>query len=87
MVADLPWEEADPMRRDLEAQHVDFIPQVAPTTDEQRLGAIGQGASQFVVWTGHSGVEVTLSKESFSQSMETFHEMTRFDHERPAAGE
>jgi tryptophan synthase alpha chain len=73
MVADLPWDEAGPMRRDLEAQQLDFIPQIAPTTSAARLREIGSEASQFVVWTGHSGGEVTLSKESFGRSMEAFH--------------
>ncbi len=73
MIADLPWDESASLRRDLEAQKMDFIPQIAPTTGADRLRAIGQGATSFVVWTGHSGGEMTLSRESFSRAMEAFH--------------
>ena len=63
IVPDLPLEENAPMRADCEAAGLDLIPLVAPTSTDERLAAIGAGASGFaylVSTTGTTGERADL---------------------------
>ena len=72
MVADLPWEESQPLREAIEPKGVPLVPTVAPTTSENRIAMMAEASSSFFVWTGHSGSEVTLSREEFQSSMKRY---------------
>ncbi|MCA9522314.1 MAG: tryptophan synthase subunit alpha, partial [Myxococcales bacterium] len=47
LVVDLPIEESEPLRRELQGAPIDLIQLVAPTTPEPRMGRIAELASGF----------------------------------------
>lgn len=79
MVADLPWDESGRLREALDGAGVPLVPTVAPTTSRERIAMMVRESESFFLWTGHSGGEVTLSREEFAASMSSFREVT----ERP----
>ena len=61
IVVDLPTEEADMLLPYSNAQGLDFIRLVAPTTDDQRLPHVLQGSSGFVYYVAITGITGTRS--------------------------
>jgi tryptophan synthase alpha chain len=65
LVVDLPPEEAGSLLSPLEAQGVDFIPLIAPTTPDARIDRIARTARSFLYYvslTGVTGAEADLDK-------------------------
>lgn len=65
LVVDLPPEEAGSLLAPLEAQGIDFIPLVAPTTPDARIDRIARTARSFLYYvslTGVTGAEADLDK-------------------------
>ena len=65
LVVDLPPEEAGSLLAPLEAQGLDFIPLVAPTTPDARVERIARSARSFLYYvslTGVTGAEADLDK-------------------------
>lgn len=63
LVVDLPFEEADPLRNQAEANGLCFIPLVAPTTPRERMADVLANASGFVYYimvTGVTGVRANV---------------------------
>ncbi len=63
LVVDLPPEEATTLLPLLEANNVDFVPLVAPTTPDARLDRIARSARSFIYYvslTGVTGAEADL---------------------------
>lgn len=56
LVVDLPPEEADSFVTHLHAQHLDFVPLVAPTTPADRVTKIASLASSFIYYVSITGV-------------------------------
>jgi tryptophan synthase alpha chain len=48
IVPDLPFDEADELREACDAEGLDLVPLVAPTTRDERIAQIGAGARGFV---------------------------------------
>jgi tryptophan synthase alpha chain len=67
IVPDLPFEEAAPLRLACDARGLALVPLVAPTTPEERLGAIGAQARGFLYTV--SVVGTTGERASFSQQV------------------
>ncbi len=76
MVTDLPWEEGGELREALRAQHLTLPSAVAPTTTMERFREIAAGSEGFLIWTGHSGGEPTISTEAFDERMVEFRDST-----------
>jgi tryptophan synthase alpha chain len=71
IVPDLPLEEAPPLLEACDAAGVALVPLVAPTTPDERLGAIGERARGFlytVSVTGTTGERESLS-ETFASTV------------------
>ncbi|MBA2663273.1 MAG: tryptophan synthase subunit alpha [Bradymonadaceae bacterium] len=77
MIADLPWDESQGVEQSFAAHGIAIIRSVAPTTSTERFQSMAEGARGFIVWTGHSGGEVTISTESFKAAMAGFHQHTQ----------
>lgn len=56
IVADLPVDEADPLREAASANGVSVVPLVAPTTSPERIGLAAGGAPPFVYGVAELGV-------------------------------
>jgi len=61
IIVDLPSEEADLVAPHAEANGLDIIPLVAPTTDEARLPVVLAGSSGFIYYVSITGVTGTRS--------------------------
>ena len=61
IVVDLPSEEADWLAGPAEANHIDIIRLVAPTTDDARLPHVLRGSSGFVYYVTIAGITGTRS--------------------------
>jgi tryptophan synthase alpha chain len=59
IVVDVPPEEADLLAHDAAAAGLDIIRLVAPTTDDQRLAKVLEGASGFVYYVSITGITGT----------------------------
>ncbi len=58
IIPDLPWEEASPLRKELYARGLSFIPMASPTTTRERLAMLvgeGSGFLYLVSMTGITG--------------------------------
>ncbi|MDR3537575.1 MAG: tryptophan synthase subunit alpha [Acetobacteraceae bacterium] len=64
IIVDLPTEEADLLLPFSDAQGLDFIRLVAPTTDDVRLPHVLQGSSGFVYYVSITGITGTRSASS-----------------------
>jgi tryptophan synthase alpha chain len=64
IIVDLPTEEADLLLPHSNANGLDFIRLVAPTTDDQRLPHVLQGSSGFVYYVSITGITGTRSATS-----------------------
>ena len=67
LVVDLPYEEADELKKYTDERNMDFIFLLAPTSDENRLKLICQKARGFLYYISMTGV--TGSQLSLSQYM------------------
>jgi tryptophan synthase alpha chain len=76
MITDVPWEESQAPRKAFAEEGVALIDTLAPTTSFERFQAIAQGARGFLVWTGHSGGELTISDHDFQLAMAQFRQAT-----------
>ena len=66
IVPDLPLEEAGPVRADLEAEGLDLVPLVAPTTPAERAARIARTARGFLYYvsvTGVTGARASLPED------------------------
>ncbi len=77
MVTDLPWEEGEELRQTLAAKNLVLPAAVAPTTTPERFEQISAGTEGFLVWTGHSGGEPTISENQFDERMREFHSVSK----------
>ena len=59
LVVDLPPEEAGELRRHTDRAGIDFISLIAPTTTDERIRKIAQGASGFLYYISITGVTGT----------------------------
>ena len=59
LVVDLPPEEADDLKQELDKNEIDLIFLIAPTTDEKRITAILKKASGFLYYVAVTGVTGT----------------------------
>ncbi len=64
IIVDLPTEEADLMLPHTNANGLDFIRLIAPTTDDQRLPHVLNGSSGFVYYVSITGITGTRSASS-----------------------
>jgi tryptophan synthase alpha chain len=64
IVVDLPSEEADLIAEDAQANGLDIIRLVAPTTDDKRLPYVLEGSSGFVYYVAITGITGTRSASS-----------------------
>ena len=64
IIVDLPTEEADLMLPHTNANGIDFIRLIAPTTDDQRLPHVLNGSSGFVYYVSITGITGTRSASS-----------------------
>ncbi len=76
MVADLPWDESGDLRARLDTRGLSMLPMVAPTTPTDRIEMMASESETYVIWTGHSGGELTLSRHDFEASMQTLRQHT-----------
>lgn len=65
MVTDLPAEEAQPLRREVEQRQLVLVQTVAPTTTERRFRRLASDAHGVMVWTGHTGAEIAVEHREF----------------------
>lgn len=63
IIVDLPPEEDQDLRAHTEGQGIDMIRLVTPTTDEQRLGTVINGASGFLYYVSITGVTGTAKAD------------------------
>lgn len=63
IVVDLPPEEDAQLRRATEEQNIDLIRLITPTTDEDRLEKLLEGASGFLYYVSITGVTGTASAD------------------------
>ena len=73
IVPDLPLEEAAPLREALDAEGLDLVPLVAPTTPRERAARIAQVARGFVYYvsvTGVTGARAALPEDLRSRVAE-----------------
>jgi tryptophan synthase alpha chain len=56
LVVDLPPEEAGALRAAAKARGLDFVPRVAPTSDEARVALAAEAATAFVYYVSMTGV-------------------------------
>ena len=64
IIVDLPTEEADLLLPHTNANGLDFIRLIAPTTDDQRLPHVLNGSSGFVYYVSITGITGTRSASS-----------------------
>ncbi len=77
LITDLSWdEESDAVAQAFAEQGIALIRTVAPTTSLDRFKQIVQDARGFVVWTGHSGGEVTVEHDEFVRTLDALREVT-----------
>lgn len=76
MVTDLPFGEDEALRDELRGRTLGLIEAVAPTTAPARMAEIVSQADDFLLWTGHSGGEPTLSAEAFRSGVRCLKELT-----------
>ncbi|MFW5966890.1 MAG: tryptophan synthase subunit alpha [Persicimonas sp.] len=76
MVTDLPFEEGDRLRSRLAERDLILPSAVAPTTTTERFRRIESGSEGFLIWTGHSGGDPTISSEQFADRMREFHRLS-----------
>lgn len=76
MVTDLPWEEGAQLRGALSAKNLALPAAVAPTTTTERFEQIAAGCDSFLIWTGHSGGEPTISNAQFEERMNEFRQLS-----------
>lgn len=68
LTVDLPPEEADDYRREIQARGLDTVFLASPTSDEERLRVVNQQSSGFVYYVSRTGV--TGVQAELSQSLE-----------------
>jgi len=66
LVVDLPPEEAGELRRDTDSRGLDFIPLIAPTTSEERMGLIARQGRGFIYYISITGVTGTAKPDTES---------------------
>ena len=78
IVVDLPSEESDLLLPHADAQSLDFIRLVAPTTDDARLGHVLAGSSGFVYYVSIAGITGTrtASAEHLAQAIPRIRRVT-----------
>lgn len=69
MVTDLPFDESETLRAKLAKNSLVLPPFIAPTTSLERFRRIAQGSNSFLIWTGHTGGDPTISAEQFEVRM------------------
>lgn len=70
LVVDLPPEESKSLRMVLARHGIDFIPLLAPTSDERRIQKAVQGCRGFIYYvslTGVTGAKLQISNEIFQK--------------------
>lgn len=77
LVTDLPWDESARLRDALAQRDLVLIASAAPTTPVARFERIAADAEGFIVWTGHSGGDVTISENLFQERMAAFRSRTQ----------
>jgi len=68
IVPDLPLEEAEPVRAELEREGLDLVPLVAPTTPKERAARIAKTARGFLYYVSVTGV--TGARASLPEDLE-----------------
>ncbi|MCD6353835.1 MAG: tryptophan synthase subunit alpha [Proteobacteria bacterium] len=63
LVVDLPPEESDELRRHTDAEGIDFISLITPTSDDGRIKKISERASGFIYYVSVTGVTGTKKPE------------------------
>lgn len=76
-VYDLPMEEAVEVEALSDAAGLPLVRAVSATTSLERFREIARRAQAPIIWTGHSGGELTLTGEAFEERLRTFGEYTR----------
>jgi tryptophan synthase alpha chain len=76
MVTDLPWEEGATLRKALREKNLVLPAAVAPTTTPERFEQIANDVGSFLIWTGHSGGDPTISHEEFRTCMHQFRQLS-----------
>ena len=76
MVMDLPFEEAQGFREILEERGLSLIQHLAASTGEERFRKLVRQARGMLVWTGHTGMEVSLTGEEFHRRMKEMRKYT-----------
>ncbi|MFU8803748.1 MAG: tryptophan synthase subunit alpha [Bradymonadaceae bacterium] len=76
MITDLPWDESEAVKKAFGAHGLSIVNTVAPTTSLERFRLIAGSATGLLVWTGHSGGELTISSEEFQRAMAEFRRHT-----------
>ncbi len=76
LITDLSWDESAEAEEAFGEQGIALIRTVAPTTSLSRFKQIVQDARGFVVWTGHSGGEVTVAHDEFVGTMNELRDNT-----------
>jgi tryptophan synthase alpha chain len=64
LVVDLPPEHAGPMHAALQARGLDLIYLLTPTSDDERIKAVGDRASGFVYYVSRTGVTGSAAPEA-----------------------
>src|SRR5690554_3218094 len=72
LVTDLPFDESEKLRAALGEANLVLPPFIAPTTSLERFEHIAQGCDSFLVWTGHTGGDPTITAQQFEQRMREF---------------
>lgn len=68
LVVDLPPEESDSLRRPAIAKGLDYVPLVAPTSDEERIAKAAAAATSFIYYVSMTGVTGSKSTDLASAS-------------------
>lgn len=76
-IYDLPMEEAGEVESHSEAAQLPLVRAVSATTSLERFREIARRAQAPIIWTGHSGGELSLTGEAFEERLRTFGEYTR----------
>ncbi len=76
VVTDLPDEEAESFRRQVEEHQMVLVQTVAPTTPTRRFRRLASRARGLLLWTGHSGAEVGVEIDEFRQRLKELRQYT-----------
>ena len=75
-VVDLPAEEAQEFKSELEQREMSLIQTIAPSTTKERFRRLEKEASGLLVWTGHCGAEVTMDLSKFQDRLRDLRQYT-----------